>query len=41
MYDVITIDVSFISLREIVPVLPRFTKADTDIYLLYKPQFEV
>jgi 23S rRNA (cytidine1920-2'-O)/16S rRNA (cytidine1409-2'-O)-methyltransferase len=41
MYDVITIDVSFISLREIVPVLPRFTKSDTDIYLLYKPQFEV
>jgi 23S rRNA (cytidine1920-2'-O)/16S rRNA (cytidine1409-2'-O)-methyltransferase len=40
-YDVITIDVSFISLREIVPVLPRFAKADTDIYLLYKPQFEV
>lgn len=40
-YDVITIDVSFISLREIIPVLPRFMTADTDIYLLYKPQFEV
>ena len=40
-YDIITIDVSFISLREIVPILPWFTKTDTDIYLLYKPQFEV
>lgn len=40
-YDIITIDVSFISLREIVPVLSWFTHSDTDIYLLYKPQFEV
>lgn len=40
-YDIITIDVSFISLCEIVPVLPRFMKPETDIYMLYKPQFEV
>ena len=40
-YDVITIDVSFISLREIVPVLAGFMHEHTDIYLLYKPQFEV
>ena len=40
-YDIITVDVSFISLREIVPVFARFSHRDTDIYLLYKPQFEV
>lgn len=40
-YDVITIDVSFISLSEIVPILHRFTHETTDIYALYKPQFEV
>lgn len=40
-YDIITIDVSFISLREIVPVLARFVHENTDIYVLYKPQFEV
>ena len=40
-YDIITVDVSFISLWEIVPVLARFSHRDTDIYLLYKPQFEV
>lgn len=40
-FDIITIDVSFISLREIVPELQRFMKEDTDIFLLFKPQFEV
>jgi 23S rRNA (cytidine1920-2'-O)/16S rRNA (cytidine1409-2'-O)-methyltransferase len=39
--SIITIDVSFISLREIVPVLERFITPDADIYALYKPQFEV
>lgn len=40
-YDIITIDVSFISLREIVPTLERLLTSNTDIYALYKPQFEV
>lgn len=40
-YDIITIDVSFISLYEIIPVLSRFSHVGTQIYLLYKPQFEV
>lgn len=39
--SIVTIDVSFISLREIVPVLQRFVTSDADIYALYKPQFEV
>jgi 23S rRNA (cytidine1920-2'-O)/16S rRNA (cytidine1409-2'-O)-methyltransferase len=41
IYDIITIDVSFVSLREIVPVLSRFADDHTNIYMLYKPQFEV
>lgn len=41
IYDIITIDVSFISLREIVPVLSRFADDHTSMYMLYKPQFEV
>lgn len=41
LYDIITIDVSFISLREIVPVLRSFLHQHTDIYILFKPQFEV
>ena len=40
-YDVITIDVSFISLWEIIPELERFTDIHTEIFLLFKPQFEV
>ena len=40
-YDIITIDVSFISLREIIPEFVRFADGDTDIFLLFKPQFEV
>lgn len=40
-FDCISIDVSFISLREIIPILSRFTKVNTNIFLLFKPQFEV
>lgn len=39
--SIVTIDVSFISLYEIVPVIERFIIPDADIYILYKPQFEV
>jgi 23S rRNA (cytidine1920-2'-O)/16S rRNA (cytidine1409-2'-O)-methyltransferase len=38
--DVVTIDVSFISLRQIVPVLPPLLRAGADIVALVKPQFE-
>ena len=40
-YDSITVDVSFISLREILPELSRFSNEGTQIFLLFKPQFEV
>lgn len=40
-YDAITIDVSFISLKEIIPELKRFSHENTEIFLLFKPQFEV
>jgi 23S rRNA (cytidine1920-2'-O)/16S rRNA (cytidine1409-2'-O)-methyltransferase len=39
--DLIVVDVSFISLELILPVLPLFCKATTDLLLLVKPQFEV
>jgi len=39
--DLVTIDVSFISLRIVVPAVLRFMKADADILALIKPQFEV
>jgi 23S rRNA (cytidine1920-2'-O)/16S rRNA (cytidine1409-2'-O)-methyltransferase len=38
--DLVTIDVSFISLRHIFPALPRFLAANADIVALVKPQFE-
>jgi 23S rRNA (cytidine1920-2'-O)/16S rRNA (cytidine1409-2'-O)-methyltransferase len=38
--DVVTIDVSFISLRLIFPVLPPVTTPGADIVALVKPQFE-
>ncbi len=41
VYDIITCDVSFISLKEIIPELARFAHEDTEIFLLFKPQFEV
>src|SRR4029453_7021355 len=40
MVDVITIDVSFISLRHILPALRTFTTPYADIVPLVKPQFE-
>jgi 23S rRNA (cytidine1920-2'-O)/16S rRNA (cytidine1409-2'-O)-methyltransferase len=38
--DVVTVDVSFISLRHIFPALPPVLAADADIVALVKPQFE-
>jgi 23S rRNA (cytidine1920-2'-O)/16S rRNA (cytidine1409-2'-O)-methyltransferase len=38
--EVVTIDVSFISLRYILPVLPALLTADADVVALVKPQFE-
>lgn len=39
--DLITIDVSFISLKIVVPAVSRFMKTDASILALIKPQFEV
>lgn len=39
--DLITIDVSFISLKKVVPSLLQFIKKNTMILALIKPQFEV
>ncbi len=39
--DIITIDVSFISLKKILPVAVRFMKDDGHMISLVKPQFEV
>ena len=38
--DVVTADVSFISLRHILPVLPPLLAPGADVVLLVKPQFE-
>jgi 23S rRNA (cytidine1920-2'-O)/16S rRNA (cytidine1409-2'-O)-methyltransferase len=38
--DIITIDVSFISLRQILPVVPSLLRPDADVVALVKPQFE-
>ncbi len=38
--DLVTIDVSFISLRHILPVLPPLLAAGGDVVALVKPQFE-
>lgn len=40
LVDLITVDVSFISLELIIPVLPPFCRTQTDLLLLVKPQFE-
>jgi 23S rRNA (cytidine1920-2'-O)/16S rRNA (cytidine1409-2'-O)-methyltransferase len=39
-FDVITIDVSFISLRHVLPIVPPLLVADGDVVALVKPQFE-
>ena len=38
--DLVTIDVSFISLRQILPVVPPLLRPDADVIALVKPQFE-
>jgi 23S rRNA (cytidine1920-2'-O)/16S rRNA (cytidine1409-2'-O)-methyltransferase len=38
--DLVTVDVSFISLRHVLPVLRPLTAPDADIVVLVKPQFE-
>jgi 23S rRNA (cytidine1920-2'-O)/16S rRNA (cytidine1409-2'-O)-methyltransferase len=37
---IVTVDVSFISLRHILPVIPALLEADGDVVALVKPQFE-
>ena len=38
--DIACIDVSFISLRQILPVVPPLLRPDADVVVLVKPQFE-
>ena len=38
--SIVTIDVSFISLKHILPALPPFLDPDADVVALVKPQFE-
>jgi 23S rRNA (cytidine1920-2'-O)/16S rRNA (cytidine1409-2'-O)-methyltransferase len=38
--DIVTIDVSFISLRQILPVVPALLRPAADVVALVKPQFE-
>ena len=40
-FDLIVIDVSFISLKRILPVLPPLLQSDGQVVALIKPQFEV
>ncbi len=39
-FDIITIDVSFISLRHILPAVPPLMREGADVIALVKPQFE-
>jgi 23S rRNA (cytidine1920-2'-O)/16S rRNA (cytidine1409-2'-O)-methyltransferase len=41
LVDLVTIDVSFISLKKVVPEILKFMKKDARILALIKPQFEV
>ena len=38
--DIVTIDVSFISLRLVLPAVPALVAVDSDVVALVKPQFE-
>jgi 23S rRNA (cytidine1920-2'-O)/16S rRNA (cytidine1409-2'-O)-methyltransferase len=38
--DLVTIDVSFISLRQILPIVPPLLRSGADVVALVKPQFE-
>lgn len=40
-FDLVVCDVSFISLTQVIPELPRFMKPGSQAILLVKPQFEV
>ncbi len=40
-FDIVLIDVSFISLRDILPYIAIFSSANTNIVAMVKPQFEV
>ncbi|MEA1879054.1 MAG: TlyA family RNA methyltransferase, partial [Campylobacterota bacterium] len=40
-FELITCDVSFISIRQITNAIDGLTNSGTDIVILYKPQFEV
>jgi 23S rRNA (cytidine1920-2'-O)/16S rRNA (cytidine1409-2'-O)-methyltransferase len=40
LIDIVVIDVSFVSLREILPAVSRLSKPDTLIVAMVKPQFE-
>ena len=39
--DIMTVDVSFISLTKVVPALAKFPRAEAELIALVKPQFEV
>jgi 23S rRNA (cytidine1920-2'-O)/16S rRNA (cytidine1409-2'-O)-methyltransferase len=39
-FDIVTMDVSFISLRHILPVVPPLLRPEADVVALIKPQFE-
>jgi 23S rRNA (cytidine1920-2'-O)/16S rRNA (cytidine1409-2'-O)-methyltransferase len=40
LFEIVTIDVSFISLRLILPVVPQLLDPHADVIVLVKPQFE-